>query len=179
MTDVMREMIAQLMGQQRAEEEGRKLPPFDHHSVCRSYLLGCCPRDLLSDTRLESLMACRKMHEPAQKGEYNKAQEKKDLFYDVEAYEELEDAIRTVDVEIRRLQDKVKRDAEQNMDSNEQQRTQKIFELNEQIGTALVQVEALGSEGRINESIELSKKVDELKKKKRELDVCFPVMSSI
>jgi RNA-binding protein Luc7-like 2 len=72
------------MGQQRAEEEGRKLPPFDHHSVCRSYLLGCCPRDLLSDTRLESLMACRKMHEPAQKGEYNKAQEKKDLFYDVE-----------------------------------------------------------------------------------------------
>jgi hypothetical protein len=49
--------------------------------------------------------------------------------------------------------------------------TQKVFELNEQIGTALVQVEALGNEGRINESIELSKKVDELKKKKREFEV--------
>lgn len=170
MTDVMREMIAQLMGQQRAEEEGRKLPPFDHHSVCRSYLQGCCPRELLSDTRLEPMMSCRKMHEPAHKGEYNKAQKKGDLFYDVEAYEELEDAIRIVDQEIRRLQDKVKRDAEQNLDINEQQRTQKIFEVNEQIGVALVQIEALGNEGRINESVELSRKVDELKKRKRELD---------
>uniref|UniRef100_A0A915P1W4 Uncharacterized protein n=1 Tax=Meloidogyne floridensis TaxID=298350 RepID=A0A915P1W4_9BILA len=144
MTDVMREMIAQLMGQQRAEEEGRKLPPFDHHSVCRSYLQGCCPRELLSDTRLESMMSCRKMHEPAHKGEYNKAQEKRDLFYDVEAYEELEDAICIVDQEIRRLQDKVKRDAENNLDLTEQHRTQKIFEVNEQIGVALVQIEALG-----------------------------------
>nr|CAD2162759.1 unnamed protein product [Meloidogyne enterolobii] len=170
MTDVMREMIAQLMGQQRAEEEGRKLPPFDHHSVCRSYLQGCCPRELLSDTRLESMMSCRKMHEPAHKGEYNKAQEKRDLFYDVEAYEELEDAICIVDQEIRRLQDKVKRDAENNLDLTEQHRTQKIFEVNEQIGVALVQIEALGNEGRINESVELSRKVDELKKRKRELD---------
>jgi hypothetical protein len=28
------------------------------------------------------------MHEPAQKGEYNKAQEKKDLFYDIEVGKE-------------------------------------------------------------------------------------------
>ncbi|KAL3102315.1 hypothetical protein niasHS_003724 [Heterodera schachtii] len=170
MTDVMREMIAQLMGQQRAEEEGRRLPPFDHHSVCRAYLLGCCPRDLLSDTRLESMMSCRKLHEPAHKGEFNRAQEKKDLFYDIEAFEELDDAIRIVDADIRRLQEKVKRDAEQNMDISEQQRTQKVFEMNEKIGTALVQVEALGNEGRIAESIELSKEVDELKRKKRELE---------
>uniref|UniRef100_A0A914I883 Luc7-like protein 3 n=1 Tax=Globodera rostochiensis TaxID=31243 RepID=A0A914I883_GLORO len=152
MTDVMREMIAQLMGQQRAEEEGRRLPPFDHHSVCRAYLLGCCPRDLLSDTRLESMMSCRKLHEPAHKGEFNRSQEQKDLFYDIEAFEELEDAIRIVDSDIRRLQDKVKRDAEQNMDISEQQRTQKIFEMNEKIGMALVQ------------------EVDELKRKKRELE---------
>jgi hypothetical protein len=33
MTDVMRDMIAQLMGAQRAEEEGRRVEPYDHHSV--------------------------------------------------------------------------------------------------------------------------------------------------
>lgn len=31
-------------------------------------------------------MACRKTHEPAHKAEYQKAQAKKDLFYDVEVY---------------------------------------------------------------------------------------------
>lgn len=56
MTDVLRESIAQLMGAQREEEEGRKLPPFDHHSICRAYLLECCPREILSDTRLENYM---------------------------------------------------------------------------------------------------------------------------
>lgn len=56
MTDVMREMIAQLMGAQREEEEGRKLPPYDHPSVCRAYLLDCCPREILADTRLKSYM---------------------------------------------------------------------------------------------------------------------------
>jgi len=98
-----------------------------------------------------------------------------------------------VDQEIRRLQDKVKRDAENNLDLTEQHRvrlfnlftwndffnfqTQKIFEVNEQIGVALVQIEALGNEGRINESVELSRKVDELKKRKRELDVKFKILS--
>lgn len=49
--------------------------------------------------------------------------------------------------------------------------------MNEQIGVALVQIEALGNEGRINESVELSRKVDELKKRKRELDVKFKILS--
>lgn len=52
--------------------------------VCRAYLLECCPREILSDTRLESLMACRKLHEPSHKADYQKAQSQKDLFYDIE-----------------------------------------------------------------------------------------------
>lgn len=80
----MREMIEQLMGASRAEEEGKKLPPFDHHSVCRAYLLESCPREILTDTRLEAYMSCRKMHEPAHKADYLRAQEKRDHFYDIE-----------------------------------------------------------------------------------------------
>ena len=34
-----------------------------------------------------------------------------------------------------------------------------------------MQAEALGNEGKINESIELTKSVDEMKRKKRELEV--------
>ena len=84
MTDVMREMIAQLMGAQREEEEGRKLPPYYSRQVCRLYLIGCCPKDKLTDTRLEPFITCRKMHEPAHKADYERAQEKQDHYYDVE-----------------------------------------------------------------------------------------------
>ena len=84
MTDVMREMIAQLMGVQREEEEGRKLVPYYSRQVCRNYLIGCCPREKLTDTRLESFASCRKLHEPAHKADYQRAQDQKDHFYDVE-----------------------------------------------------------------------------------------------
>lgn len=72
------------MGATRAEEEGRKLAPYDSHSVCRAYLLECCPREILVDTRLESLVNCRKIHEPAHKADYKTAQAERDHFYDIE-----------------------------------------------------------------------------------------------
>ena len=32
---------------------GRRLVPFDHPSVCRAYLIGCCPYELVADSRLQ------------------------------------------------------------------------------------------------------------------------------
>lgn len=61
MTAEMRDMINQLMGTNRAVEEGRLLVPYNHHTVCRAFLLGCCPHEILADTRLESLVACNKV----------------------------------------------------------------------------------------------------------------------
>ena len=61
MTAEMRDMINQLMGSNRAEEEGRVLVPYNHHSVCRAFLLGSCPHEILADTRLESFVACNKV----------------------------------------------------------------------------------------------------------------------
>jgi hypothetical protein len=90
------------MGAQREAEEGRKLPPFDSREVCRPYLLECCPREILMDTRLENLVLCRKMHEKAHVADYLRAQEKRDLFYDLEAFEALEECIRAVDYEVQK-----------------------------------------------------------------------------
>ncbi|KAI6196979.1 hypothetical protein M3Y94_01171500 [Aphelenchoides besseyi] len=109
MTDAMREMIEQLMGGQRAEEEGRKLPSYDHHSVCRAYLLDCCPREILMDTRLEGLVSCRKMHEKALRADFLREQEKRDHIYEVEAFDALEEAVKAVDYEIEKVREKVKK----------------------------------------------------------------------
>jgi len=170
MTDVMREMIAQLMGASREEEEGRRLPPFDHHSVCRAYLLESCPKELLTDTRLEGFINCRKLHEPAHKADYQREQEKRDLFYDIEAFEALDEAVRVVDIEVDKIREKVRRDAEQSSDSQEFIKSQKVHELNEKIGSTLADVEKLGSEGKVQESMEALKAVEDLKRKKLEIE---------
>ncbi|KAI1720105.1 LUC7 N-terminus domain-containing protein [Ditylenchus destructor] len=170
MTDMMREMIEQLMGASRAQEEGKKLPPYDHHSVCRAYLLDCCPREILTDTRLESFVYCRKMHEPAHKADYNREQAKRDHFYDIESFDALDECVRAVDYEVDKIKEKIKKDTEQMTDSQEYIKTQKIFELNEKIGSMLVEVETLGGQGMVKESMEVSKNVEELKRKKRELE---------
>ncbi|CAD5211206.1 unnamed protein product [Bursaphelenchus okinawaensis] len=170
MTDVMREMIAQLMGGQRAEEEGRNLPAYDHHSVCRAYLLDCCPREILTDTRLENTVSCRKMHEPAHRADYQKAQEKKDHFYEIEAFDALEEAVKTIDHEVEKVREKIKKDSENLSDTHDFIKAQKINELNEKIATTLAEMETLGNEGKVHESVELSRTIADLQRKKQELE---------
>uniref|UniRef100_A0A1I7XSV9 Luc7-like protein n=1 Tax=Heterorhabditis bacteriophora TaxID=37862 RepID=A0A1I7XSV9_HETBA len=170
MTDMMREMIAQLMGTQKEGEEGRDLPPYDHPSVCRAYLVGCCPYELVPDSRLQGLVSCRKTHEPAHKADYQKAQKERDHFYDVDAFDILENAIRVVDMEVTRIKDKLDREAKEQTDNAELVKAQRIAELNEKISRAVEEMEALGNMGKVEESMRLSKNVEELRTRKAELE---------
>ena len=43
-------------------------------------------------------MNCRKMHEPAHKADYQAAQAKQDLFYEVEAFDALDEAVTFIDL---------------------------------------------------------------------------------
>jgi len=122
------------------------------------------------DTRLEPYVTCRKMHEPAHIADFQRENAKKDHFYDVEAFDEVEDTLRRIDNEIGKIRDKVLRDAEGQQDSQDFMKSQRIFELNEKIGQTLVRVEELGGEGKVEESLELTKQVEDMKKKKRDLE---------
>lgn len=107
------------------------------------------------------------------------------FFFDFQAFDALEEAIRIVDHEVEKVKDKVRRDTENNQDSLEYIKvsffelitntlfcfqSQKVLEINEKIGKALAQVESFGREAKIQESIEASKLVEEYKKKKLELE---------
>ncbi|KHJ92279.1 hypothetical protein OESDEN_07838 [Oesophagostomum dentatum] len=170
MTDVMRDMIAQLMGSQKEGEEGRELVPYYHPSVCRAYLIGCCPYELVPDSRLQGLVSCRKTHEPAHKADFLKAQKERDHYYDVDAFDILENAIRIVDNEISRIKDKLDREAREQTDTAEAVKAQRINDLSEQIGKAVTEMEELGNMGKVDESIKLSKTVEDLRARKAELE---------
>ncbi|CAD6192489.1 unnamed protein product [Caenorhabditis auriculariae] len=169
MTDVMRDMIAELMGSQHVEEHGRPARPFDHHSVCRAYLWGCCPYELVPDSRLQGLVSCHKSHEPAHKADFDRAQKERDYFFDIDAFEILENAIKLVDVEIDRIRDKLEREARELTDTAEDAKLQRIAEIDEKIQKQVEEIEVLGNLGRIEESMRLSKAVEELRERKEEL----------
>jgi len=170
MVDMARNMIAQLMGAQRAEEDGRNILPYDDRSVCRAFLLGCCPKEILTDTRLESFFSCRKIHETAHQAEYERARETKDHFYELEAFEALGDCIRSVDYEINKVRDKIKKDTEKLIGAHDLIKGQKVKELNDQINATLVQMEKLGNEGKVYEAVELSRTINEFQQKKQDLE---------
>ncbi|CAJ0567487.1 unnamed protein product, partial [Mesorhabditis spiculigera] len=169
MTDAMREMIAGLMGDQRAKEEGRNLPPYSHHTVCRAYLLGCCPAELLQDTRLENLVACRKMHEPTHKADYEGAQAKNDHFYDVELYNTLQDTIRVIDSEIDKTKMKLDRESREAGEGAEIVKMKRIGEIEEQIRKLVTESEELGTQGRVEDAMHCAKRIEELEQRKEEL----------
>lgn len=82
----------------------------------------------------------------------------------------MEEAIRIVDKEIERTKEKLKKDCENEIDQAEILKTQMIGELGEKIGTTIVKMEALGNEGKVEEAMELSKTIEEYKRKKRDLE---------
>ena len=48
--DQMRAMLDELMGTTRNGETSKNAIKFDDHRVCKAFLLGCCPHEILSQT---------------------------------------------------------------------------------------------------------------------------------
>uniref|UniRef100_A0A1B0DI03 Uncharacterized protein n=1 Tax=Phlebotomus papatasi TaxID=29031 RepID=A0A1B0DI03_PHLPP len=51
-TDQMRAMLDQLMGTGRNGEANRYTLKFNDGKVCKSFLLGCCPHEILASTKM-------------------------------------------------------------------------------------------------------------------------------
>ncbi|CAN8008053.1 unnamed protein product, partial [Ixodes pacificus] len=79
----MRQMLDQLMGTGRDGENNRYKVHFTDPRVCKSFLLACCPHDILASTRMD-LGDCPKIHDLALRADFENASQKKDYFYDVD-----------------------------------------------------------------------------------------------
>lgn len=70
-----------------------------------------------------------------------------------------------------KIKEKVERDAVGQQDSQDFMKSQKIADLTEKISQTLAKVEELGNDGKVEESMELAKTVEDMKRKKKELEV--------
>ncbi|GAB0098002.1 putative RNA-binding protein Luc7-like 2 [Sergentomyia squamirostris] len=163
-TDQMRAMLDQLMGTGRNGETDRYTLKFNDNKVCKSFLLGCCPHEILASTRMD-LGECPKVHDLALRADYEKAAKSKDYFYDIEAMEHLQAFIADCD---RRTDAAKKRLAEtqEELTAEVAQKANVVHQLAEEIGKKLAKAEALGEAGEVEESMKLMEEIDELRAKK-------------
>lgn len=164
----MRQMLDQLMGTGRDGENNRYKVHFTDPRVCKSFLLACCPHDVLASTRMD-LGDCPKIHDLALRADYESASKKKDYFYDVDAMEHLQNFIGECD---RRTEQAKRRLAEtqEELSAEVTLKLNRVHELAESMGKKLAAAEAKGADGNVEESLKLLEEVEEIRRKKAEAE---------
>lgn len=163
-TEQMRRMLDELMGTGRNGEETEKKAHFTSPRVCKSFLLNCCPHEILSATRCD-LGDCRKLHDVALRADYEAAAKEKDFNFHAEALEHLKTFLAESD---RRTVAAKRRLAEtqEALTAEEADRVNRIHVLVEKIGQNLAKAEQLGVEGNVEESLRIMEETDALRKEK-------------
>ncbi|XP_023324251.1 putative RNA-binding protein Luc7-like 1 isoform X3 [Eurytemora carolleeae] len=165
-TDQMRAMLDAMMGTARNGEASSVR--FNDHNVCKSFLLSCCPHDLLAATRMD-IGECSRIHDLGLRADYELAQKSKDYFYDVDAFEHLSAFV--ADCDRKTESSKIKLAETQEMLSDEvTTKANLVHDLAEQIGKKLASAEQMGAEGEVEESMKLMEEVEEIRKVKAEAE---------
>ncbi|KAH8406371.1 hypothetical protein KR215_011937 [Drosophila sulfurigaster] len=162
-TDQMRAMLDQLMGTTRNGDDGRGLK-FSDARVCKSFLLDCCPHDILASTRMD-LGECPKVHDLAFRADYESASKSRDYYYDIEAMEHLQAFIADCDRRTDSAKQRLK-ETQEELTAEVAEKANAVHSLAEEIGKKLAKAEALGEAGEVEDSMELMKEIDELRGKK-------------
>ncbi|KAH9492949.1 putative RNA-binding protein Luc7-like 1 [Bulinus truncatus] len=144
---------------------------FDDPRVCKSFLLNCCPHDILASTRMD-LGECPNIHDLALRADYELAAKSKDYFYDIDAMEHLQgfiaDCDRKTEVAKRRL-----KETQEELSEEANSKAEQIHALGEQIGTLMAKAEEIGTAGEVDDSMKMLEEVEALKAKKSQAEIEF------
>ncbi|KAL3318014.1 putative RNA-binding protein Luc7-like 1 [Cichlidogyrus casuarinus] len=160
-SDQMRAMLDELMGTNRdgLDNNTREIS-FDDPQVCKSYLLDCCPHEILSGTRMD-LGECHYIHDPALKADFRRESEKRDFYFELEALSHLESFISDCDKKVELAKNKLS-ETQEELTDEALAKSNHISHLGEKIGTKLAKADELAGKGEVDQSLGLMKEVEEL-----------------
>ncbi|KAL0278373.1 UNVERIFIED_CONTAM: hypothetical protein PYX00_000208 [Menopon gallinae] len=162
--DQMKAMLDQLMGTGRNGENNRYHVKFTDPKVCKSFLLNCCPHEILASTRMD-IGECLRIHDLALRADYEQAAKTRDYHYDITAMEHLQAFIGECDQRTEQAKQRLA-ETQEELSAEVAQKANKVHELAEQIGEKLARAEQLGAEGMVEESMKLMVELEDLRKKK-------------
>nr|XP_039274148.1 putative RNA-binding protein Luc7-like 1 isoform X1 [Styela clava] len=144
---------------------------FRDDEVCKTFLLGCCPHEILSGTRAD-IGSCRKIHDLALKADYEMASQSKKYYYEFDSFDHLTRFVAETDQKIEISKKKL---AEQQAEISAEVKAKeaKVQELTDQIGKLLAKAEQLGSEGEVDEAKNVLEEVEKVKDLKREAEDAY------
>lgn len=170
--DQISAMLDELMGTSRNGEASKSSLRFDDRSVCRAFLLGCCPYVILAATKAD-MGNCNKVHDLALKADYEKALlKRKDYNFEYDALELIEAFITESDRRKEIAKIRLKENQEE-LGEEAAKKMKKITEIEEEIVKLLLKVEEYGTNGDVDNSLKTMEEIDELRKKKTELEGVF------
>ncbi|KND02354.1 uncharacterized protein SPPG_02824 [Spizellomyces punctatus DAOM BR117] len=142
---------------------------FTDTTVCRNFLCGLCPHDLFTNTKMD-IGPCTKSHSEKLLEEYKKARKEGHPGYEEEWFHNLSEFVGDCDRKVQAAQRRLDKTPE---DARAVQLMREVGDLTNEIATLTGQVETLGEEGKVAESMEVMNKVEDLQKlkadKEREL----------
>merc|ERR1719410_100123 len=162
----MRAMLDQLMGTARNGEI--QAVRYDDPKVCKSFLLACCPHEILAATRMD-MGECPKRHDLALRADYESAQKLKDHYYDVDACDHLTAFVADCDRKTEQAKKKLA-ETQEALSDEVNGKANSVHDLAESIGQKLAAAEKLGAEGNVEESIKLMEEVETMRKTKAEAE---------
>ncbi|KAI0978318.1 hypothetical protein GJ496_007803 [Pomphorhynchus laevis] len=167
----MRAMLDQLMGSSADDKFRKKGYTFDHPRVCRLFLLGCCPHEILAATRVD-LGECQLIHDNALKADFEAAQKIQDHYFDIEAVDTLSRFVEDCDRRTEFAKKKLK-ETQEELGEEAARKMNTINKLCEEIGITLASAEKHGAAGEVETSMKCMEHVDLLRKKKLDLECDF------
>ncbi|XP_037545514.1 luc7-like protein 3 isoform X2 [Nematolebias whitei] len=167
------QLLDELMGRDRnlAPDEKRANVRWDDESVCRYYLCGFCPAELFTNTRSD-LGPCEKIHDENLRKTYEKSSRFLKEGYERDFLRYLQSLLTEVERRIRRGHARLAlSQAQQNSGGPAPtgKNEEKAKVLTEKIEDLVVQIEELGSEGRVEEAQGMMKLVEQLKEEREML----------
>ncbi|KAF8822529.1 putative U1 snRNP-associated protein Usp106 [Cardiosporidium cionae] len=159
--DEMRAQLSLLMDTINEENRPRE-KQFTDSSFCRMYLAGICPHDLFANTK-HYLGACPKEHSDEMRMRFLEARKKKRYGFEEETLHVIQPLVDDSDRKIFRGQARCE-DVDKKGVVDE--RSDEVRKLDQQIEAIMKQAEELGNEGKIDESMKMMVKVEQLNEEK-------------
>lgn len=164
------QLLDELMGRDRnlAPDEKRSNVRWDDENVCKYYLCEFCPAELFTNTRSD-LGPCEKIHDENLRKQYEKSSRYMKVGYEREFLRYLQSLLAEVERRIRRGHARLA------LSQNQQasgavgpagKNEEKIQVLTDKIEALLLQIEELGSEGKVEEAQGMMKLVEQLKEER-------------
>jgi len=171
MVDLQRAILDELMGRNRnalPTEKKRSALHFTDPEVCKYYICGFCPNELFTNTKSD-LGACNKVHDEYCRTEFQNSPQKSKYPYEKDWIHYLERLIDDLDRRIKRGHDRLEHQEDKTDAPLTPELQERFDNLSNRIQQMLKQIENLGEQGRVDESQQLMKLVDQLKNEKEQL----------